>query len=79
MRFYTDEVHAQCLAESVLLDVRAGIVLDTGRATENIALKKTPADANFSETIARAESEARGKALVSLANAVIKHLAEPAK
>jgi hypothetical protein len=54
-------------------------VLDTARATENIALKKTPSDANFSETVARAESEARGKALVSLANAVNKHLAEPAK
>ncbi|HEV2988793.1 MAG TPA: hypothetical protein VG759_10150 [Candidatus Angelobacter sp.] len=70
-----DEVHAQCQAESVLLDVRTGIVLDTARATENISLKKATADANFTETVARAESEARGKALVSLANAAVKHWA----
>jgi hypothetical protein len=61
-------------AESVLLDVRTGIVVDTARATENIAMKKTAADLNFSETLARAESEARGKAMLSLANALTTHL-----
>src|SRR5690348_11367385 len=71
----SDEVHAQCIAESVLLDVRTGIVVHTARATENIALKKTSADLNSSETAARAESEARGKAVVSLANQVVSHLA----
>ena len=70
-----DEVHAQCIAESVLLDVRTGIVVQTGQATENIALKKTSADASFSETVARAESQARGKAVISLANQVVQHLA----
>ena len=74
-----DEVRAQCVAESVLLDVRTGIVIHTARATENIAMKKTPADLNFSETIARAESETRGKALLTLANSVVTHLAEEAK
>lgn len=69
-----NEVHAQCVAESVLLDVRTGIVADTARATENIALTRAPSDLNFSETIARAESEARGKALVSLAQLVVKRL-----
>lgn len=69
-----NEVHAQCVAESVLLDVRTGIVVHTGKATENIALVKTPADANFSETEARAESEARGKALLSLGSQVVEHL-----
>lgn len=69
-----NEVHAQCVAESVLLDVRTGIVVHTGKATENIALVKTPADANFSETEARAESEARGKALISLGSQVVEHL-----
>jgi hypothetical protein len=72
----SDEVRAQCVAESVLLDVRTGIVVHTARATENIAMKKTPADLNFSETVARAQSEARGKAVLSLANALITHLAE---
>lgn len=70
-----DEVHAECIAESVLLDVRTGIVMQTAHATENIAMKKTPADANFSETVARAESQARGKAVLSLANQVVQHLA----
>ena len=69
-----NEVHAQCVAESVLLDVRTGIVVQTGKATENIALVKTPTDANFSETEARAESEARGKALLSLGSQVVEHL-----
>lgn len=69
-----NEVHAQCVAESVLLDVRTGIVVHTGKATENISLIKTPADANFSETEARAESEARGKALISLGSQVVDHL-----
>jgi hypothetical protein len=71
-----NEVHAQCVAESVLLDVRTGIVADTARATENIALTKAASDLNFGETIARAESDARGKALVSLAETVVKRLAK---
>ena len=74
-----NEVHAQCVAESVLLDVRTGIVVHTGKAAENITLVKTPADANFSETEARAESEARGKALITLGNQVVEHLKEEEK
>lgn len=65
-----DEVRAQCIAESVLLDVRTGIVVHTDHASENIATKKTPGDLNFDETVARAQSEARGKAMLSLANAL---------
>ena len=42
-------------------------------------MKKAPTDLNFSETIARAESDARGKALLTLANSVVSHLAEEAK
>jgi hypothetical protein len=75
----SDEVRAQCVAESVLLEVRTGIVVHTARATENIATNKTPADLNSSETLARAQSEARGKAVLSLASAVTAHLAEEAK
>lgn len=75
----SDEVHAQCIAESVLLDVRTGIVLHTGHAAENIYMKKAPGDLNFDETIARAESESRGKSLVSLANSVNAYFATGAK
>jgi hypothetical protein len=74
-----DEVHAQCIAESVLLDVRTGIVARTDRASENIATKKNPGDLNFDETVARAQSEASGKAVLSLANAVAAYLAEEKK
>ena len=74
-----DEVRAQCVAESVLLDVRTGIVIHTARATENIAMQKASTDLNFSETIARAEADARGKALLTLANSVVVHLSEEAK
>lgn len=74
-----DEVRAQCIAESVLLDVRTGIVVHTARATEIIAMKKAPDDLNFNETIARAESQAKGKALLALAQAVVANLAEESK
>jgi hypothetical protein len=74
-----NEVHAQCVADSVLLDVRTGIVVQTAHATENIAMQKTPADVNFDETVGRAESEARGKALLSLAVSVTTFLAQSAK
>jgi hypothetical protein len=74
-----DEVHAQCVAESVLLDVRTGIVVHTAHATENIAAKKTPGDLNFDETVARAQSDARGKAMLSLATTLTAYLAEEKK
>ena len=77
--FKSDEVHAQCIDESVLLDVRTGIVVDTAHATENISMKKTAVDLNFSETVARAESEARGKAVVALANEVVQRLSQTSK
>lgn len=75
----SDEVRAQCVAESVLLDVRTGIVVHTARATESFATKKAPGDLNFGETLARAESEARGKAVLSLANSAVAHLAGDSK
>jgi hypothetical protein len=41
--------------------------------------KKTPGDLNFDETVARAQSEAREKALLSLANVLTAYLAEEKK
>ena len=52
------------------------IVAHTARATESIAVKKTSADLNFGETVAKAESDAVGKALVSLANELTAYLGE---
>jgi len=71
-----DEVRAACSAESVLLDVRTGIVVHTTRSSETIATKKAPGDLNFSETVAKTQSEATGRALVKLADAVVTYLKE---
>jgi len=75
----TDEVRARCLAESVLLDVRTGIVAHTARTVEGIAAKKSPGDLNFSETVAKAESDATGKALLKLADTVVAYLQDTGK
>lgn len=74
-----DEVHAQCVAESALLDVRTGIVVHTGHASENISAQKAPGDLNFDETVARAQSEAKGKAMLALANMLTAYLTEQKK
>lgn len=71
----SDEVRARCLAESVLLDVRTGVVAHTAIASEMIDVKKGPSDLNFSETIAKAEVDATGKTLMSLAKAVNSYFA----
>ena len=70
----TDEVRARCVGESVLLDVRTGIVAHTAKATESISIKRTSADLNFSETVAKAQADAAGKALVSLATSLTVYL-----
>jgi hypothetical protein len=38
---------------------------------EGISVKKAPGDLNFSQTVAKTETEATGKALVKLADAVV--------
>jgi hypothetical protein len=67
----TDEVHAEAVVESVLLDVRSGIVIHAAQATESISAKKTPGDLNFSQTVVKAQTEATGKALLKLADTVV--------
>lgn len=67
----TDEVRAESVVESVLLDVRTGIVVHAAQASERISVKRTSGDLNFSETIAKARAEASGKALVKMAGAVV--------
>lgn len=56
--------------------MRTGIVVHTGRSTQNISMQKTASDLNFNETVARAESQARGKAVIVLANEVVRAIAE---
>jgi hypothetical protein len=69
-----DEVRAACMAEAVLLDVRTGIVVHTTRSSETIATKKAQGDLNFTETVAKAQGEATGRALVKLAETVVSFL-----
>ncbi|HEY2015791.1 MAG TPA: hypothetical protein VGH38_19950 [Bryobacteraceae bacterium] len=66
----SDEVHAEAVVESVLLDVRTGIVIHTAHKAEGISAKKVPGDLNFSQTVSKAQTEATGKALLKLAAAV---------
>ena len=66
----TDEVRAESMVESVLLDVRTGIVIHSSEASETLSAKKAPGDLNFSQTVAKAETEAMGKALLKLADTI---------
>jgi len=54
--------------------VLGGIVAHTARSAEAIDMKKATGDLNFSETVAKAESEATGRALVKLAESVVSYL-----
>lgn len=71
-----NEVNAEASAEAVLLDVRTGIVVQSARASEAIAAKKAPGDLNFAQTVAKAEEEASGRALLKLADSVTAFLRE---
>ena len=69
-----DESKSYCSVESVLLDVRSGIIVKSIVSTEDFAAKKTASDTNFSETIKKAELEAVAKALGNIANEIVKFL-----
>ena len=74
--FGDDEVRARCIAESLLMDVRTGIVMHSARASENLNIKKADSDLNFDETAARARVDATGKALLSLAKSLVSFVDE---
>jgi hypothetical protein len=73
-----DEVKARSIVDSVLLDVRTGIVVNSAQVAESVSAKKTQGDLNFSETVAKAEANASGKALLKVADGVVAYLREPA-
>jgi hypothetical protein len=68
------DVHAYCTVESVLLDTRSGIVVDTTVKTQPFSAQKTSKDLEFDETVARAEQEATAKALGDAAEELAKNL-----
>ena len=71
-----DEVRARCIVDSVLLDVRTGIVASSAQSAESVVARKASGDINFSETIAKAETEAAGKALLKIAESTVAYLGE---
>lgn len=73
-----DEVRARCIVDSVLLDVRTGIVIHSAQVAESVAAKKVQGELNFSETVAKAEANASGKALLKIADGVVAFVNEPA-
>jgi hypothetical protein len=72
-----DEVKARCVVDSVLLDVRTGIVVHSAQIAESVDAKKTQGELNFSETVAKAEADATGKGLLKVADLVVSYLREP--
>jgi hypothetical protein len=74
----SDEVRARCIVDSVLLDVRTGIVVHSAQVGESVAAKKAPGELNFSETVAKAEANASGKALLKVADGVVAYINAPA-
>jgi hypothetical protein len=68
------EVSAECAAESVLLDVRTGIVVDSARKAESVTVHKSAGDLNFAQTVAKSESIVAGVAMAQLAGAVVLYL-----
>lgn len=69
-----NESKSYCSVESVLFDVRSGVVVKSIVSTEDFATKRTNSDTNFSETIKKAELEAVAKALGNVANEVVAFL-----
>lgn len=67
----TDEVRAESVVESVLLDVRTGIVVHSAQVREQMSARRTAGDVNFSETVAKAQAEANGKAMAKLADEIV--------
>jgi hypothetical protein len=54
-------------------------VIHTAQTGEGISAKKAPGDVNFSQTVAKAETEATGKALLKLADGVVAFVGTAAK
>ncbi|MEW8624160.1 MAG: hypothetical protein AB2551_00235 [Candidatus Thiodiazotropha sp.] len=63
-----------CSVESVVLDIRSGVVVKSIVSTEDFSTKKSSSDTNFRETIKKAELEAVAKALGNVANEVVEFL-----
>lgn len=64
------ETRAYCTVEAVLLDTRSGIIPFSAIANETFAAKRTSADIDFSETVAKANQQAIARAWLKVADQV---------
>ncbi len=69
--FQSDQAKAFCTCEGFLLDVRTGLIPFSRIVTREFLSTKEKTDANFNETMARAEKEAAIDALKSLGKEVV--------
>jgi hypothetical protein len=72
--FAPREVKASCVVEALLFDTLTGTVQYTASSTQGYEAVQNDEDWSFGETIRRAELEAVGKALSSIADDVVKYL-----
>jgi hypothetical protein len=74
-RFFSrDETRAYCTVEAILVDTRTGIIPFSTVITEHFSARRVREDVDFGETIARAEQQAIGRALLQLAQEVAQYL-----
>ncbi len=73
--FGADESRAYCGVEAVLLDTRTGLVPFTTVASRSYDVIKNSADANFQETMLRAQLEATTAAMGDVSSEVVQFLA----
>jgi hypothetical protein len=69
-----DETRSYCSVETVLLDIRKGIVGKSVVTTQEFNAVKKTSDTNFGETIKKSELEALSKALGEIADEVVNYL-----
>lgn len=74
--FQSEQAKAYCTCEGFLLDVRTGLIPFSRIITKEYLATKEKRDANFNETMARAEKEAAILALATLGTSVVEFIAE---
>jgi hypothetical protein len=74
--FQTNQAKAYCTCEGFLLDVRTGLIPFSRIVTREYLATKEKSDANFNETMARAEREAALLSLQSLGEQAVEFLSQ---
>jgi hypothetical protein len=74
--FQTDQAKAYCTCEGFLLDIRTGLIPFSRIITQEYLATREKSDANFNETMARAEREAALLSLKSLGEQTVEFLSQ---